>query len=683
MSNHPYPSGRQRPGASDFRSDINGLRALSVWLVVFFHAHVRGADGGFIGVDIFFVISGFLMTKIIMEGLDAGSFSFWGFMRARAARIWPALGTLVLALLVLGAILLPPSDLLQIAHQSFWALIFWSNQIFHDSAGYDTQGADGNWFLHTWSLSVEWQFYVLYPLALMLVARLQGRAKGALDGLRPGGLPRRTVAILCCVVCLFALSLACYLIQSAKNPNSAFFLLTARAWEPLAGGLVFLLADGRGAVDGRRRAAASYAGVALVVLSALWLGYRHVDPVGLGWYSIVPVAGAMLTIGSACPRNVLLDNRFMQAIGRWSYSIYLWHWPLVVICAMDAVLDRHPLAGRSFVIAGSVFLGWLSFRFVESRPRSPGPLRLRLTAAKPFLALGTAALAASVAVASRGLEFRMPSAGAAPFKPATESDYYPAECSNFQKEVRDVRPCKIEKKGSRRTVLVIGDSLGEHLYPWFKNHTQVSVDFLTEADCPPIPNFDTVNPAFHCGDFARLAWHEAAQPRYDTVVISGRWELVGGIGPVYCHHDASGRCVVVNGIEKRDLVLAELRSAIRGLLDIGKTVVVLEGTPAAYIDVPQRLARERYWFGEPRFSISAASVAADYAWIDPMFAEFKGVQGYHLVSLRPTLCDATTCKVYDTVLKRPVYANDRHFDPIWMNAHGDIFAPFVQPERLR
>jgi peptidoglycan/LPS O-acetylase OafA/YrhL len=667
---------RATTAAPEFRSDISGLRAVSVALVVLFHVRLRGAAGGFIGVDVFFVISGFLMTKIIMDRLQAGTFSYWDFVRARAARIWPALGALILGLLLVGAFLLPPSDLLQIAKQSVWALLFWSNQIFLAHAGYATQDADGNWFLHTWSLAVEWQFYLVYPWVLVLASRIGAGA--------PSGEPRRIGAlrVLCWLLPLLAVSFGYYLFESTAHPDGAFFLLTARAWEPLAGGIVYF-AETRW-FDGRatRRALVSYAGIAMIVGSALWFGYRHLDPVGLGWYSTLPVLGSMLVLWSSWSRSAVLGNAVMQSIGKWSYSIYLWHWPLVVLCAMDAVLDRRPLAGIMFVVVGSVVLGWASYRFVESRARSRTLWGFRAATAKPLLAFGIAALAAGITAASGGLAFRTPHAGASTLvESAEEAQFFPLTCSNYQKPASDVRPCKIERN-SHRTVLVIGDSFAEHLYPWFKDHSVVAVDFLTVAGCPPVPHFDRVQPGFHCMDYAQLAWAQALLPRYDTIVISGNWSMVGGVGPRYCHEDAAGGCKMVVGDERRDLVLAELRAALRTLLDAGKTVVVLDVAPIAYVSVPQRIERELYWFGTPRFKNSLASVIAENAWIDPLFASFRGVPGFHLVSLRPTLCHASDCDVYDAQLKRAIYIDDRHFDPVWMAAHGGVFTPFVQRERV-
>ncbi len=366
-------------------------------------------------------------------------------------------------------------------------------------------------------------------------------------------------------------------------------------------------------------------------------------------------------------------------MGKWSYSIYLWHWPLVALSAMDAVLERRPLAGLGFVVVGSVVLGWASFTLVESRPRSRTRFRVRTSIMKPLLAFGIAGLAAA-GVAASG-DYRMPSRNhSTPTGLAAEADYFPASCSNYQKQARDVHPCRIERQG-HRTVLVIGDSFAEHLYPWFETHSLVPVDFLAEAGCPPVPHFDRLQAGFHCLDFARLVWRAALEPRYDTVVISGNWSMVGSAGPPYCHETGTGKCTLLACMEKREAVLAEMKAAIQELLAAGKTVVVLDVAPIAYVSVPQRIERELFWFGTPRFHNSRQALLADNEWIDSLFAEFRDSPGYHLLSLRPALCDASTCKPYDPDLKRSIYVDDRHFDPVWMAKNGGIFTPFVQPLR--
>ncbi|HET7866986.1 MAG TPA: acyltransferase, partial [Burkholderiaceae bacterium] len=427
-----------------FRPDINGLRGLSVALVVAYHLQLRGSGGGFIGVDVFFVISGYLMTQIIWGGLGRGDFGYGRFLAARAARIWPALAVMLCVLLLLGTVLLPPFDLQILAEQAMRALVFWSNQFFLDRSGYNTQTADTNWLLHTWSLSVEWQFYVLYPLVLMLLARWGATRRVVFFGL--------TVLLLA--------SLACHAVLTATRPDSAFFLLPARAWELLAGGLAFLSA-GQVALGAARRRWVAHAGLVLVLVGALWLAWRRVPAVGAGWPLLLPVLGAALVLWANDAEHPVLGHAGLRSLGQWSYSIYLWHWPLVVALRMtDAFLDQPQLAAFG-VAALSVVCGALSYRWVESYSQQ-GWVRLR----RPVLAMAAAALLAVGAAVSGGWPGRGEDGAAyGDYLASVRAAYYPDRCSNFMKTVQDMQVCSVRKASSPPRILVIGDSHAEQLYP--------------------------------------------------------------------------------------------------------------------------------------------------------------------------------------------------------------------------
>jgi len=612
----------------------------------------KGAGGGFIGVDVFFVVSGYLMTRIIDRGLGAGAFGYWRFVRARAARIWPALGTTLGASLLLGAFLLPPSDLSELAREALSAVTFWSNHFFLGRSGYDTNGADGNWLLHTWSLSVEWQFYLLYPLLLMALARLGARG-------------RRLPPAPLVVGALAALSFGWYVFQSHARPAAAFFTLSARAWQMGAGGLAYWAASSAPR-SARARAVVSAAGLLLILGSALTLGLTHSDPVGLGWRSLLPVVGAMLVLWSANEDGAVFRPRWVQGLGLASYSIYLWHWPVIVAAEITGVSRWHPPLVKLAAGAISIALGGVSYRYVED-PARRAKGRLAGLAA-PLGLLASAGAAALVCTATSGLAFRA-RGGRTLLAPARELDYFPADCSNFMRTADDLRVCPIVRD-ERRHVLVVGDSHAEHLYPWFVQASRVSVDFLTEAECPPVPNFERIQQGLHCMDFATRAWRAAASARYDTVVISATWDLIGGDGPRYCHRTQPGVCLLVADQAAR-------RSAIRDELR-----VVLDGTPTASFKVPQQLERERYWFGQPTTTIDRVSLE-EQAWIDGLFTELAPEPGYHLVSLRPRLCDSKACRIYDADLQRPIFVDEGHLDPTWIARNGDVFAPFVQLDRVR
>jgi len=246
------------------------------------------------------------------------------------------------------------------------------------------------------------------------------------------------------------------------------------------------------------------------------------------------------------------------------------------------------------------------------------------------------------------------------------------------KSAEELRVCPLVRD-ERRHVLVIGDSHAEHLYPWFEAASAVSVDFLTEAECPPMPNFRRLQPGFDCEGYAARAWAAAATPRYDTLIVSSAWYIAAGDnGLPYCHVEASGACArLLDLTERKRVARDELAAAVRGVLAAGKTVVVLDGTPEAPVKVPQRLDRERFWFGEMRLAIDPASLDA-YAWTDALWDELAGTPGFHRVSLRPALCSASRCEVWDAALGLPVYLDQGHFGAAWIRRHGDVFAPYVQ-----
>jgi len=651
---------------ADFRADLNGLRGISVALVLAFHLQLKGAGGGFIGVDVFFVLSGYLMTQVISRGLAQGRFGYWRFVAARAARIWPALVALVVLLMLLGAWRLPPFDLQILAEQAQAALLFVSNHHFLDRSGYITHAGDTHWLLHTWSLSVEWQFYLLYPLLLMGLMKLTTR--------------RRTVAAVIAVLML--LSLAWQLLQSRAHADASFFLLPGRCWEFLAGGLVFLLRrdEPPTARPPVWRAVASYAGLAMVLGAALVIALWRRGAVGAGPIVLLPVLGVMLILWSGHQHNLVLRNPALQRLGLWSYSVYLWHWPLIVGLRMtDYPLD-HPQLTMATTVVGSLFMGWLSYTCIE-RPWAARGESVWCIARKPALAMLLAGGVVTGATATEGLAFRLDGRPDfyrgywASIKPL----YFPDACGNYKKPVAELKTCTIDKRDPAR-ILVIGDSHGEHLYAWFARHSPGSVHFFTVAECPPVPHFERTQPGYVCKDYAAIAWRKALSADYDTVIVSARWATTGLDGAPYCHQAGEGgRCIAPPSLAaKQALIVDELTSAIGAALQAGKTVVMVDGSPESRFRVPERLAREMFWYGSPRLSVPASTVVAQNAWLEPVFEALRESPGFHRVSVRDRLCDAVSCRVHDNALQRPVFFDESHFDPVWLAAQADLFARFVR-----
>jgi len=336
--------------ASKFRADINGLRAIAVIAVVLFHFKLQGFSGGFVGVDIFFVISGFLMTGIIVKGLEnpaVRKFSIADFYTARARRIIPALFFLCLVLIVLGWFFLAPDDYVRLAREADRALLFLSNNYYYKKSGYFDTESHERLLLHTWSLSVEWQFYILYPLVLMALSKL--------------GLRRLPYTLTALLLASFAWSVH----KSYIDPNYAFYLLPSRAWEMLLGGLVFYIS--RTNLLEKYKHNLFYLGLILIGFSIFYYDSNVLWP---GVAALVPTFGTALIIFAA-QDSILLSNSVAYKLGTWSYSIYLWHWPLVVALTLMG-FDEFTWLSAVFIFV-SIILGWMSFAFVEN------PLRKFLT----------------------------------------------------------------------------------------------------------------------------------------------------------------------------------------------------------------------------------------------------------------------------------------------------------------
>ncbi|MEJ8849694.1 acyltransferase family protein [Variovorax rhizosphaerae] len=357
--------------ASRFRADVNGLRAWAVIAVMLYHFDVPGLGGGFIGVDVFYVISGFLMTGIVVRGLESPrGFSLVAFYLARGRRILPALVGLCTALLLVGWFVMSTIDYRLLGKHVAFALTFLSNHQFWREAGYFDVSSHDKWLLHTWSLAVEWQFYVLLPLALMGAWKI-----------RPG----RTLLTLLMAAGLVA-SLGWAQILAARDPGAAFYLLPARAWEMLAGGLVFLFPQATPG-SGRLGLAMELAGLGLIVAAALFL---NALPSSQGWRGLLPVCGTVMVLVAARAQSPWTGNVLVQWLGTRSYSLYLWHWPVVV----GLLYLEWPggAATTSFGLASTVVLGAVAYRVVEA-PARRHLRKLPLPASLALLMVATAAVA--------------------------------------------------------------------------------------------------------------------------------------------------------------------------------------------------------------------------------------------------------------------------------------------------
>lgn len=440
-----------------FRKSINALRALAVLSVVLFHFQISGFGGGFIGVDVFFVISGFLMTGIIFNGLQAQTFSLLSFYVSRARRIIPALLTLCVVLLIFGFIYLPLDDYRDAIRSIKSSLFFNSNFMFAKTGNYFDAPLHENWLLHTWSLSVEWQFYLVYPLVVMGLHKLLGTQKTKIS-----------------LIVLALASLGTSIYFSKADPVFAFYMLPTRAWELIVGGLVFLYP-----LHFSRRIgyACEGLGLAAILLSIFCFTEQDLWP---GYLALVPVLGAALVI-SANSQSIFGNNRVLQYTGTVSYSVYLWHWPLVVFLYTCGLLNSLPHVVAAVIL--SFVLGTLSFYFIESRTNKkilPRKAAIQYACAV-LVMIGISAILSSVVKDHPGVRFAYVDLG----RPEYTSKLYERECHPNPYGAAD---CKLGSGDI--SVILFGDSHAESTAAAVQMENKQAALSWARGGCPILQNFE-------------------------------------------------------------------------------------------------------------------------------------------------------------------------------------------------
>ena len=424
----------------NFRKDINGLRAIAVIAVVLFHFNNSWLPGGFVGVDIFFVISGFLMTGIIFRGIKEESFSIAQFYTARATRIIPALTVLCLLLLVFGWLYLTPIENIAIGKHAASSVSFLSNFIYFKESGYFDAASHEKWLLHTWSLSTEWQFYIIYPLILVAMRKiisLKTMQSAVLLG-----------AVISFVFCLVA---------SYKWPISAYYLLPTRAWEMMLGGVAYLYPF---ATQEKNKKNLEWLGLFLIISSCFLISKENLWP---GYLALFPALGAFFIIQAQRNNSLITNNIIFQKIGTWSYSIYLWHWPIVVFY-FQFDLGYSVIYGLIL----SVIFGFLSFKYIELKK-----FRLRHIVA---ISLSSLFLTSTSYLYTKNSTYTY---GKKIVQKAQENSYKSSLCL----ELEDY--CMAYGKEKQADFILWGDSFAGSLSQYLASRGYNFVAFSTSG-CPPI-----------------------------------------------------------------------------------------------------------------------------------------------------------------------------------------------------
>jgi peptidoglycan/LPS O-acetylase OafA/YrhL len=489
------------------RPDIDGLRAVAVIPVVLFHAGVPSMSGGYVGVDVFFVISGYLISKLIKEEVEAGNFSIIRFYDRRIRRILPALVFAVALTWACAYVLLLPSYFADFAKSVVSVSLFSSNVYFWKASGYFQADAQLRPLLHTWSLGVEEQFYIVMPIAAIITARFL-RAKWLLVfGL---------AALASFALSVFAMNVA---------PTANFFLLPTRAWELLVGGLLAMASPIR--IDARPlREALAMLGLALILGAVLLYDAGTPFP---GYTALAPSLGAALIIfaGGCGPTLVgsLLSLRPMQAVGLISYSVYLVHWPIAVFVRYQTLHEPDPLTILAIVLA-SLVLGAFSWRYIEQ------PFRKRGSPAMPMRAVmaGGVALIAMAGIGMGSLSTG-PLQTASPEIALLQSNEI--SWRNGRCFFEDGGAAYAEWRADQCTltqsnidpVMIWGDSFAAHYAPGIVSNAGAipsKVYLYAAAGCPPVLSyFSYARPK--CQEFNQQALHLIEKLGVRRVILAARW----------------------------------------------------------------------------------------------------------------------------------------------------------------
>jgi len=452
----------------DYRREIDGLRALAVVPVILFHAGFQLFGGGFVGVDIFFVISGYLITSIILAEKDAGTFTLAGFYERRARRILPALFVVMLACLPFAWFWLLPREMKDFSESLFAVTLFLSNHLFLSESGYFETAAEAKPLLHTWSLAVEEQYYLLFPLFLMLTWRFG----------------KHLTAGLLIIMAIGSLALANSLVES--KPDAAFFMLPTRAWELLIGALIAFRLFETANVGTLAKQIGSATGLALIVYAILFFNEDTPFP---GLHALVPTMGAALIILFATDRTIVgqtLSSRLFVGIGLISYSTYLWHQPLLAFARHISPAEPSRLM-MAILATSALVLAYFTWKYVETPFRN----RARFSRGQIFwYALAGSLFFAAIGIVgylTKGLESRLTKAQLEliALEKYDYGDIYRAgSCFIDINRKQDQFSDACRSKQLSNVTLVWGDSHAAALSYGLRQHAEVSQ--YTSSGCPPV-----------------------------------------------------------------------------------------------------------------------------------------------------------------------------------------------------
>jgi peptidoglycan/LPS O-acetylase OafA/YrhL len=650
------------PSPVKYREDINGLRAWAVIAVLLFHFSLIGLPGGFVGVDIFFVISGYLMTAIVISGYEKRNFSILMFYMSRVRRIVPALLVVITVLLLFGWYWLSSIDYQTLGSQSVAALTFLSNMFFWKQAGYFDASSHEKWLLHTWSLAVEAQFYILYPLLIMAVLKIW----------------KTIQSVVYAVILVFILSLMLNLVLAKLNPSAAFYFLPTRSWELLSGALVYL-AIKHGLSPKQYSTILYWLGWLLLISSFVLMNESLVWP---NYWALLPVIGTSLILLINNENCILTKNTLAQWLGDRSYSLYLWHWPMVV-----ALLFLDLQSEWLFVIFAfslSLLLAHLSYHFIEIPTRS---LLSKTSFVKEFILIGlltTGLIVLALFIRFQDFQDRVP--GNVDQASAERINWNPLHnrCLNDIEDNVAHPNCRyLTDPKVPVGVISLGDSHNNALFTSVGKAAQnndLNAQYWSKKSCPFILGAEYASEPLgsSCEKFNLAVAEKIKIYTGVPLVLIARWNEA--IHPLNENTNIKPTMKFQNSLSDDNDVYLDYRA--NGFLDAFKNhyintvcnltkdhpVYLVRPIPEIGIDVPRFLSRkmmfDKNFHSDIKINLSDYMKRSRVVWdVQNQAAKTCGAV---ILNPLPYLCDEKYC--YGSKDGRPLYSDDNH-----LSEYGNTF----------